>query len=79
MSPTSRTAGNERDPLLVDKKYGILDQSTSQNTVRGETPLPIRQLLILALVRLAEPINFTVIFPFVNQVCFCPYLNKIPL
>ena len=34
----------------------------------GRTPLPIRQLLILACIRLAEPVNFTIIFPFVNEV-----------
>ena len=34
----------------------------------GRTPLPIRQLLILACIRLAEPVNFTLIFPFVNEV-----------
>ncbi len=32
------------------------------------TPLPIRQLLVLACIRLAEPINFTIIFPFINEV-----------
>ncbi|KAG9058254.1 hypothetical protein FS842_011134 [Serendipita sp. 407] len=31
------------------------------------TPLPLKQLFVLGLVRLAEPINFTLIFPFVNQ------------
>lgn len=34
----------------------------------GRTPLPIRQLLVLACIRLAEPINFTIIFPFINEV-----------
>ena len=32
------------------------------------TPLPIRQLLVLACIRLAEPVNFTIIFPFINEV-----------
>jgi len=34
----------------------------------GRTPLPIRQLLVLACIRLAEPVNFTLIFPFINEV-----------
>ena len=34
----------------------------------GRTPLPIRQLLVLACIRLAEPVNFTIIFPFMNEV-----------
>jgi len=34
----------------------------------GRTPLPVRQLLVLACIRLAEPVNFTIIFPFVNEV-----------
>ena len=32
------------------------------------TPLPIRQLLVLACIRLAEPVNFTIVFPFINEV-----------
>ncbi|KAG8731118.1 hypothetical protein FRC12_019891, partial [Ceratobasidium sp. 428] len=31
------------------------------------TPLPVRQLFVLCLMRFAEPISFSVIFPFVNQ------------
>ena len=34
----------------------------------GRTPLPVRQLLVLACIRLAEPVNFTIIFPFINEV-----------
>ena len=34
----------------------------------GRTPLPIRQLLVLACIRLAGPVNFTLILPFVNEV-----------
>jgi hypothetical protein len=34
------------------------------------TPLPIRQLLVLACIRLAEPVNFKIIFPFINEVLF---------
>ncbi|AAW41597.2 expressed protein [Cryptococcus deneoformans JEC21] len=33
----------------------------------GATPLPITQIAVLMVVRLAEPISYTVIFPFINQ------------
>ncbi|CAE6469536.1 unnamed protein product [Rhizoctonia solani] len=31
------------------------------------TPLPVKQVIVLCLMRFAEPISFSVIFPFVNQ------------
>ncbi|KAJ9474673.1 putative membrane protein [Pseudozyma hubeiensis] len=36
-------------------------------SLRKPTPLPLRPILILTTMRLAEPINFTIIFPFVND------------
>ncbi|WVQ78344.1 hypothetical protein IAT38_000429 [Cryptococcus sp. DSM 104549] len=33
----------------------------------GTTPLPVAQIAVLMTVRLAEPISYTVIFPFINQ------------
>ncbi|KIR25451.1 hypothetical protein I307_06034 [Cryptococcus deuterogattii 99/473] len=33
----------------------------------GSTPLPVTQIVVLMVVRLAEPISYTVIFPFINQ------------
>ncbi|QRV77495.1 major facilitator superfamily transporter [Ceratobasidium sp. AG-Ba] len=38
-----------------------------QTVTPRRTPLPVRQLFILALMRFSEPISFCVIFPFVNQ------------
>ncbi|CDU24979.1 uncharacterized protein SPSC_04812 [Sporisorium scitamineum] len=35
-----------------------------------ETPLPIRPIAILTLLRVAEPINFTIIFPFINDMVY---------
>ncbi|KAI8461182.1 major facilitator superfamily domain-containing protein, partial [Phakopsora pachyrhizi] len=32
-----------------------------------KTPLPIRQIALLCIMRLTEPISFTLIFPFINQ------------
>lgn len=56
---------DERSPLV----------STSRNnptrirnpTSRQRTPLPIKQLLVLCIMRLTEPISYTLIFPFINQ------------
>ncbi|KAF8607066.1 MFS general substrate transporter, partial [Ceratobasidium sp. AG-I] len=36
-------------------------------SAKQRTPLPVRQLFVLCLIRFAEPISFSVIFPFVNQ------------
>ncbi|WVQ87383.1 hypothetical protein IAS59_001107 [Cryptococcus gattii] len=37
------------------------------NSRDGSTPLPVTQIVVLMVVRLAEPISYTVIFPFINQ------------
>ncbi|KIM27572.1 hypothetical protein M408DRAFT_330004, partial [Serendipita vermifera MAFF 305830] len=64
---------DERDPLLAVKPAtpsgttSVQPVTPNGRAAQQETPLPVKQLLILALVRLAEPINFTIIFPFVNQ------------
>lgn len=34
------------------------------------TPLPVRKIAILLTMRIAEPINFTIIFPFINEMVF---------
>lgn len=54
MSPAP--AMNERDPLIPAQ--------------RSATPLPKLQLAILTYMRLAEPIGFMVIFPFVKWAAF---------
>ncbi|KAK9727657.1 hypothetical protein K7432_001641 [Basidiobolus ranarum] len=40
---------------------------SSPSTTETITPLPMRQLIILCLVRLAEPINYTILFPFMYK------------
>ncbi|WWC61050.1 uncharacterized protein I303_103628 [Kwoniella dejecticola CBS 10117] len=40
---------------------------TSPTSRKGQTPLPFAQIAVLMGTRLAEPIAYTVIFPFVNQ------------
>ncbi|KAG9076320.1 hypothetical protein FRC06_009571 [Ceratobasidium sp. 370] len=45
-----------------------VDGDGGERSVKRErTPLPVQQLLVLNLMRFAEPISFSVIFPFVNQ------------
>lgn len=72
----TKDSPDETEPLLQNasrRSSSLSSSSYSSNTVTSPTrlkatPLPLAQLFILALVRLAEPINFTLIFPFVNQV-----------
>ncbi|KAG9087322.1 hypothetical protein FS749_002997, partial [Ceratobasidium sp. UAMH 11750] len=44
-----------------------VDDDSSKRVEKKRTPLPVRQLFVLCLTRIAEPISFSVIFPFVNQ------------
>lgn len=41
-----------------------------EQTLTGPTPLPLRFLLIMMLIRAMTPVAFEVIFPFVNQMIF---------
>lgn len=45
----------------------LLSSSASPSSTPKETPLPTRTLSLLLFMRLAEPINFTIIFPFINE------------
>ena len=53
----SHDGDSEQQPLLPH----------SSSSPPSPTPLPIRKISILILMRLAEPINFTIIFPFIND------------
>ncbi|EFP91854.2 hypothetical protein PGT21_006921 [Puccinia graminis f. sp. tritici] len=63
-----------QQPLLLEPDFP-LDQSQHpalQNNGRDSynnppTPLPLKQIFVLCLMRLTEPISFTVIFPFINK------------
>jgi hypothetical protein len=52
-------AGSETQPLLNDAE--------NQSRLPKITPLPKRSLAILCALRLVEPIAFTQIFPYVNE------------
>ncbi|OAV92530.1 hypothetical protein, variant 2 [Puccinia triticina 1-1 BBBD Race 1] len=63
-----------QQPLLLEPDL-LLDQSqrpneqddTSDVSNCSPTPLPLKQIFVLCLMRLTEPISFTVIFPFINK------------
>lgn len=67
-------------PVCVDRCIPIFDESTAllsnadQNVVESQvfkptkmTPIPKLQLATLCLVRLLEPIGFTQLFPYINE------------
>ncbi|PWN46813.1 MFS general substrate transporter [Violaceomyces palustris] len=55
-------------PLPTPSSRPSWYDSTNQATrSSGPTPLPKLQLFVLCLMRMTEPISFTVIFPFINQ------------
>ncbi|EGF99297.1 uncharacterized protein MELLADRAFT_94767 [Melampsora larici-populina 98AG31] len=54
---------HERSPLVSTSR-----NDSARNTLsRQRTPLPVKQLLVLCIMRLTEPISYTLIFPFINQ------------
>ncbi|EIM90192.1 MFS general substrate transporter [Stereum hirsutum FP-91666 SS1] len=66
--PTCNThSHDETSTLLNHEQTPSLESQSTKNTPKTPTPLPYAQLACLCLVRTAEPINFTHIFPYVNQ------------
>ncbi|KAI9626300.1 hypothetical protein KEM48_010552 [Puccinia striiformis f. sp. tritici PST-130] len=71
ISDTSQSAA-EQQPLLLEPDVAI-DQSTDHDdhvndSNRPPTPLPLKQLFVLCVMRLTGPtVSFTVIFPFINK------------
>ncbi|PLW29722.1 hypothetical protein PCASD_15587 [Puccinia coronata f. sp. avenae] len=72
-------SANERKPLVVQSPQHPQDaapllpeashsgQPNPQETRPLRTPLPLKQLGIICLMRVSEPISYTLIFPFINQ------------
>lgn len=61
----SRKTNPELDSSTNDE-----ERQTTQTTpthLKPETPLPKLSLAIIFLVRVCEPVNFTFLFPFINQ------------
>ncbi|WVO13940.1 hypothetical protein L204_101565 [Cryptococcus depauperatus] len=61
--------------LNIESKLTRLDKESNnlplyimwERLEAGNTPLPVAQITVLMAIRLAEPISYTVIFPFINQ------------
>ncbi|EGF99271.1 uncharacterized protein MELLADRAFT_94763 [Melampsora larici-populina 98AG31] len=53
---------NERTPLVPASRNIILEHQSQKRT-----PLPVKQLMVLCVMRITEPISYTLIFPFINQ------------
>ncbi|GAC98226.1 major facilitator super [Pseudozyma hubeiensis SY62] len=62
-----RTSGILADHTSDDDDVDPESAPLLATSPRKPTPLPLRPILILTTMRLAEPINFTIIFPFVND------------
>lgn len=60
---------DEEQPFLADElEHAIkLEDRSRPARVHGITPVPKAQLVTLCLVRLVDPIMFTQIFPYVNE------------
>lgn len=64
--PTGNTNSHDETSTLLNHEQSLESQST-KHSPKSPTPLPLAQLACLCLVRTTEPINFTHIFPYVNQ------------
>ncbi|SPO28813.1 uncharacterized protein UTRI_05126_B [Ustilago trichophora] len=69
----SSAAGDDRNGSLAHNH----DDDTERTSLLrhppshpSETPLPKRAITILVIMRVAEPINFTIIFPFINEMVY---------
>ncbi|KAH7107207.1 MFS general substrate transporter [Auriculariales sp. MPI-PUGE-AT-0066] len=57
---------------------GPMDPERQPLLARKETPLPMLQLTIICLVRLAEPLTFTQIFPYINRMVELMHITDNP-
>ncbi|KIP09075.1 hypothetical protein PHLGIDRAFT_103288 [Phlebiopsis gigantea 11061_1 CR5-6] len=71
---------DEEQPFLADDlEHAIkLEDRANPARVHGVTPVPKAQLAVLCLVRLVDPIMFTQIFPYVNEMIGHLHLNGDP-
>lgn len=60
-------ASTEQEPLLAQSSETNLQDDAPSVTPIRRTPLPMKQLLVLCVMRLTEPVSYTLIFPFINQ------------
>lgn len=66
MSPLARethVAGSS-DLATHEERLSLLEEPSA---TRSRTPLPVKQLFVLCVMQLTEPVSYTLIFPFINQ------------
>ncbi|GAA5986579.1 hypothetical protein JCM10908_003809 [Rhodotorula pacifica] len=68
----SAAGGSGRVDSLQDERRPLLAKQTNvgndaDDVVKERTPLPLKQVLVLCLMRFAEPVAFSLIFPFISQ------------
>ena len=69
-SPARHSDYDNHDSIVTDESCPLLHDRDVEGAHgrRGlHSPLPTRQLAILCAIRLADPIAFTQIFPYVNE------------
>jgi len=62
--PSNEDPHQHAQPLLAE---GSHSNRPNPQARPARTPLPIRQILIICVMRTSEPIAYTLIFPFINQ------------
>ena len=70
MSPPARLDRHASDDTLCepfDETQPLLNKLSGCPSVPRRAPLPTIQLAVLCLIRLADPIAFTQLFPYVNE------------
>lgn len=75
------TTLNESCPLLAHPTPNNLESQTSPPPAKlhpSSTPLPTAQLVCLCLIRLVDPIAFTQIFPYINEMMAHLHLTNDP-
>ncbi|KZO94384.1 MFS general substrate transporter [Calocera viscosa TUFC12733] len=80
MATTSSSTSGSTTPLLADVDDGVLESALPKPSPsadastplarRRPTPLPKAQLFVLCVIMLAEPVSYTQIFPYINDMCY---------
>jgi hypothetical protein len=77
-----RTIGDESSPLLPPAAPDVLESQSLSLPAKIQsvpTPLPKAQLICLCAIRLVDPIAFTQIFPYINEMMAHLHLTNDPL
>ncbi|CAE6426810.1 unnamed protein product [Rhizoctonia solani] len=67
MAPDAPKPAGDNDSQHCSSLDGSENSCPQTNEGQKRTPLPVKQVFVLCLMRFAEPISFAVVFPFVNQ------------